>query len=61
MFNDEWLARYGFASTPGALTVGDVLSEKAGSLPASLHTHPNETIRDAIDILREFEVSSSRS
>jgi cystathionine beta-synthase len=57
VFNDEWLARYGFASTPGALTVGDVLSEKAGSMPAFLHTHPNETIRDAIDILREFEVS----
>jgi len=57
VFNDEWLARYGFASTPGALTVGDVLSEKAGSLPSFLHTHPNETIRDAIDILREFEVS----
>jgi cystathionine beta-synthase len=26
-------------------------------LPAFLHTHPNETIRDAIDILREYEVS----
>ena len=31
--------------------------EKSSSLPSFLHTHPNETIRDAIDILREYEVS----
>jgi cystathionine beta-synthase len=57
VFNDEWLARYGFASAPSGLTVGEVLEEKSGRLPTFLHTHPNETIRDAIDILREYEVS----
>lgn len=57
VFNDEWLARYGFASSPTGLTVGDVLEEKSTTLPSFLHTHPNETIRDAIDILREYEVS----
>jgi cystathionine beta-synthase len=58
VFNDEWLARYGFASSPSGLTVGDVLAEKATSaMPSFLHTHPNETIRDAIDILREYGVS----
>src|SRR5271167_2596737 len=31
VFNDEWLARYGFVSTPEELTVGDVLKEKATS------------------------------
>ncbi len=57
VFNDEWLARYGFASAPGGLTVGEVLEEKSSRLPSFLHTHPTETVRDAIDILREFEVS----
>ncbi len=57
VFNDEWLARYGFASSPTGLTVGDVLHEKATAMPDLLHTHPNETIRDAIDILREYGVS----
>jgi cystathionine beta-synthase len=57
VFNDEWLARYGFLSSRAELTVGDVLEEKSSSLPSFLHTHPTETIRDAIDILREFGVS----
>jgi cystathionine beta-synthase len=58
VFNDEWLARYGFLSSPSGLTVGEVLAEKsASSMPSFLHTHPNETIRDAIDILREYGVS----
>jgi cystathionine beta-synthase len=58
VFNDEWLARYGFLSSPSGLTVGDVLAEKSASaMPSLLHTHPNETIRDAIDILREYGVS----
>ena len=57
VFNNEWLSRYGFRSSPGDLTVGDVLHEKSSSMPSFLHTHPNETIRDAIDILREYEVS----
>ena len=57
VFNDEWLSRYGFLSSPTGLTVGDVLEEKSARLPSFLHTHPHETVRDAIDILREYEVS----
>ena len=30
---------------------------KAGDLPALVHTHPNETVREAIEILREYGVS----
>ena len=29
-------------------TVGDVLRGKSGELPALVHTHPNETVRDAV-------------
>jgi cystathionine beta-synthase len=57
VFNDEWLNRYGFGTRPDGLSVGDVLAEKRTSLPDFLHTHPSETVRDAIDILREYGVS----
>jgi cystathionine beta-synthase len=57
IFSDEWMADYGFLSTPGAVTVGDVLDRKQGPLPEFVHVHPNETVRDAIDILREYGVS----
>ena len=30
---------------------------RPGDLPALVHTHPNETVRDAIEILREYGVS----
>ena len=57
IFNDEWMQSYGFLRTNGGRTVGDVLHGKAGDLPALVHTHPTETLRDAIEILREYHVS----
>ncbi|MDA4088801.1 Putative cystathionine beta-synthase [Mycolicibacterium hassiacum DSM 44199] len=62
IFNDEWMASYGFLrsrldGSTGESTVGDVLRAKSGGLPDLVHTHPSETIRDAIEILREYGVS----
>ncbi len=57
IFNDDWMADYGFLSTPGQTTVGDVLRRKSGELPSFVHVHPTETVREAIDILREYAVS----
>ena len=62
IFNDHWMSSYGFLRTPldGSLpepTVGDVLRGKSGGLPDLVHTHPSETVRDAIGILREYGVS----
>jgi len=57
IFNDAWLADYGFLASSGTVTVGDVLREKSGSTPSLVHGHPNETVREAIDILREYGVS----
>ncbi|MDD4866300.1 MAG: cystathionine beta-synthase [Mycobacterium sp.] len=62
VFNDAWMSSYGFlrsrldGSTEQPI-VGDVLRGKSGALPALVHTHPSETVRDAIGILREFGVS----
>ncbi len=57
IFNDRWMSSYGFLADHGRMTVGDVLRAKAGDLPALVHTHPSETVRDAIQILREYHVS----
>ncbi|RJQ71703.1 cystathionine beta-synthase [Pseudonocardiaceae bacterium YIM PH 21723] len=58
VFNDSWMASYGFLSADhtGA-SVGDMLRRKDGSLPDLVHTHPNETVAEAVAILREFGVS----
>jgi cystathionine beta-synthase len=37
--------------------VADVLRGKSRELPDLVHTHPTETVRDAIGILREYGVS----
>jgi len=57
IFNDDWMADYGFLSAPGERLVRDVMVRKGGSVPEFVHSHPTETVRDAIDILREYGVS----
>jgi cystathionine beta-synthase len=57
IFNDDWMARYGFLTTGSGSTVGDVLAGKSGQMPQMVHVHPNETVRDAIDYMREYGVS----
>ncbi|MER5268471.1 cystathionine beta-synthase [Actinosynnema sp. NPDC002837] len=58
VFNDKWMAQYGFLSpdTSGA-TVGDVLRRKDGTVPDLVHGHPNETVAEAVAIMREYGVS----
>lgn len=62
IFNDDWMSSYGFLREPldkhtDRPDVGAILRRKSGDLPALVHTHPSETIRDAIEILREYNVS----
>jgi cystathionine beta-synthase len=57
VFDDSWLARYGFLGAPDERTAGDVLRDKGGTLPDLVHTHPSETIAEAVAILREYGVS----
>lgn len=62
IFNDAWMSSYGFLrsrldGSAAESTVGDVLRRKSGALPDLVHTHPSETVRDAIGILREYGVS----
>jgi cystathionine beta-synthase len=58
VFDDDWLAQYGFLSDSSAgLSIGEVLRAKRGDIPALVHTHPNETIAEAVHILQEYGVS----
>jgi cystathionine beta-synthase len=56
LYDDRWMADYGFLRS-GGRTAGEVLSAKEGGLPHLVHCHPDETVRTAIAILREYEVS----
>jgi cystathionine beta-synthase len=58
IFNDTWMARYGFLTTGyGDATVAAALRGKGGGIPPLVHVHPTETVRDAIDYMREYGIS----
>ncbi|WP_042376660.1 cystathionine beta-synthase [Streptacidiphilus melanogenes] len=62
IFNDEWMRDYGFLEEGGdEAHVGDVLARKDAlehdGIPQFVHVHPNETVGEAVQILREYGVS----
>ena len=66
IFNDEWMADYGFLrAQTGEPAVADLLAAREDhnhhperiKLPALVHVHPDETVAQAIQILREYDVS----
>ncbi|TCK26591.1 cystathionine beta-synthase [Pseudonocardia endophytica] len=57
VFNDRWMSSYGFLPPAEGFTIGDVLRGKDGTIPALVHAHPNETVADGAQYLREFGVS----
>jgi cystathionine beta-synthase len=58
IFNDEWMADYGFLTEQTAEPkIAEVLARKQDSLPVFVHAHPDETVAAAIGILREYNVS----
>jgi cystathionine beta-synthase len=56
LYNDEWMADFGFLHA-GGQTAAEVLHRKGGAIPPLVHVHPDESVRDAIAVLREFGVS----
>ena len=59
VFKEDWLSSYGFIQGDTEQTIGDVLRAKTldGDLPDFVHTHPTESVADAIAILKEYGVS----
>ena len=56
LYDDRWMADHGFLRASGPL-VEDLLEGRDPDLPLLVHTHPGETVRTAIEIMREFGVS----
>jgi cystathionine beta-synthase len=59
IFNDDWMADYGFlrAQTTEP-TVADLLAARDNrAMPALVHIHPDETVAQAIALLREYDIS----
>ena len=50
IFNDKWMRSYGFSEVPDEATVHDIVRTKRGDLPDLVHTHPSETVHDAIAV-----------
>jgi cystathionine beta-synthase len=58
IFNDSWMSDYGFLREHSAgPTVADLLAAREADLPALVHVHPDETVAQAIALLREYDVS----
>lgn len=56
LYDDNWMAEHGFLDRSGR-AIGAALANKSGDLPTLIHVHPDETVADAIAILKEFAVS----
>ena len=58
IFNDKWMAANGFLDRTGAAAhVSEVVARKAADLPAIVHVHPDESVREAIATLHKYAVS----
>ncbi|MER7846932.1 cystathionine beta-synthase [Kitasatospora sp. NPDC096077] len=62
IFNDDWMADYGFLpSATDEAHISEVLARKEGNeqggVPQFVHMHPNETVAEAVRVLREYGVS----
>jgi cystathionine beta-synthase len=57
IYNDDWMQHHGYIPAPGhGNTLGDVLDSK-GEVPALLTVHRNDSVRKAIDLMRNNDIS----
>ena len=56
LYDDHWMLDHGFLQGRGR-TVEAILAAKGEDIPPLVHVHPEETVRAAISILKEFGVS----
>lgn len=56
LYDDRWMADHGFLRASGPL-IESLLAGRDPDLPLLVHTHPDETVRTAIEIMREYGVS----
>ncbi|MFZ2963843.1 MAG: cystathionine beta-synthase [Rhodoglobus sp.] len=57
VFSDKWMRSYGFLPASEDRTVADMVGTKNPDLAGLVHVHPSDTVRHAIDKMREFDIS----
>jgi len=57
VFNDEWMARFGFLESEGVTVAQVAAAREPGSLPPLVYVHPESTVRDAILLMRKHGLS----
>lgn len=56
VFNDEWMAGYGFLTAEGPV-VADVVGAKEREAPPLLYVQPGDRLRDVVDLMHLHDVS----
>lgn len=56
VFNDEWMAGYGFLTSSGPV-VADVLATKEGDVPPLIYVQPHDRVRDVVELMHNHDVS----
>jgi cystathionine beta-synthase len=56
VFNDDWMAGFGFLHSSGPV-VGDVISQRSSGVPDLLYVRPDDLVRDAVEMMRLHGVS----
>jgi cystathionine beta-synthase len=57
VFSDKWMRSYGFMPASEDRTVADIVGSKDGSIPEFVHAHPGDTVREVMNIMKEYDVS----
>jgi cystathionine beta-synthase len=57
VFSDKWMRSYGFMPASEDRTVADIVGSKDGSIPEFVHAHPGDTVREVMNIRKEYDVS----
>ncbi len=57
VFDDKWMARFGFLHVADGPSVGDIIADKGSDRPALVYVQPSDRVRDAIQLMREHDVS----
>ncbi|MGH9117677.1 MAG: cystathionine beta-synthase [Acidimicrobiales bacterium] len=56
VFDDEWMATYGFLRT-GDRTVGEIIEARGDDIPPLVYVHPEDRVERAVALMREYDVS----
>ncbi len=57
IFNDAWMTENGFLTRPLELKATDIVGSKPAGVPALLSVDPNETVGEAMRLMKRHEVS----